>query len=291
MPDQIRIEQLRTTGIIGLRNPERLTPQEILVSVIMDVDIRAVAATDSVVGGVNYSDVSRSILAHIKTAERHTVETLAMDVAGLCLIYPQVTQVHVRISKPAADRLAAAVAVEITRSFDDLVTPALIGLASNESAVANLREALKRLPAIGAVGKISTVYESPSTEHAAYLNAVARVDTCLPAAEIRRRLKGIELELGRTPESKKTGRMPIDLDLLMLGGQVIQAGDVVIPDEDVLTREYLARGCAEVLPGGIYPGTKQPLTEIARRLDGSSKLVEKRGVLVETPKNEIRSLE
>src|SRR5277367_4376453 len=139
MPDQIRIEQLRTHGIIGLKNPERLTPQDILVTVIMDLDIAQVAATDSVVGGVNYSDVSKSIVAHVKTAERHTVETLAHDVAGLCLIYPQVTQVHVRISKPAADKLAAAVAVEITRNFDALVTPALIGLASNESAAENLK--------------------------------------------------------------------------------------------------------------------------------------------------------
>jgi dihydroneopterin aldolase len=272
MPDQIRIEELRTQGIIGLKNPERLTPQEILVTVILDLDIHQVAGTDSVVGGVNYSDVSRSIVAHVKTAERHTVESLCHDVAGLCLDYPQVSQVHVRISKPAADRLASAVAVEITRTFDALVTPALIGLASNESAADNLHKAIGTMARIGRVVKISTVYETPVTEGKPYRNAVARVDSCLPAAEIRRRLKKIEIELGRTPESKQLGRIPIDLDLLMLGEQVIAAGDVTIPDADVLSREYLARCCVEVWPEGIYPGTKEPLGEIAKRLAGSMEL-------------------
>jgi 2-amino-4-hydroxy-6-hydroxymethyldihydropteridine diphosphokinase len=276
MPDQIRIEKLKAHGIIGLRNPERLTPQDILVTVIMDIDIRPVAITDSVLGGVNYSEVSKSILAHIKTAERYTVETLATDIAGLCLIYPQVTSVQVRISKPAADRLAEAVAVEITRTAEALMTPALIGLASNESAIANLKTAITRLQSLGRVVKTSTVYESPATEHAGYLNAVCRVDTPLPAAEIRRRLKTIEIEMGRTPESKQIGRMPIDLDLLMLGEQVICAGDVTIPEQDILSREYLARGCAELMPQGVYSGTKEPLEQIAKRLAGTAKLLEKR---------------
>jgi len=272
MPDQIRIELLRADGIIGLHNPERLTPQEILVSVAMDVDLCQVAATDSVVGGVNYSDVSKSIVAHIKTAERHTVETLATDIAGLCLIYQQVTQVHVRVSKPAADRLADAVAVEITRDSASLMTPALIGLASNESPVQNIKAAVDRLSEIGTVSKMSTAYESPANDAQPYFNAVAHVESCLPAAEIRRRLKKIETDLGRTGESKKIGRMPIDLDLLILGQQVISAGDVTIPDPDILSCEYLARGCAEVLPNGIYPATKEPLTQIANRLTGTMKL-------------------
>jgi 2-amino-4-hydroxy-6-hydroxymethyldihydropteridine diphosphokinase len=280
MPDQICIEQLRATGVIGLHNPERLTPQEILVTVILDLDIQQVAATDSVTGGVNYSDVSRSILTHIKTAERHTVETLATDIAGLCLVYPQVTQVHVRISKPAADKLAAAVAVEITRTFDSLASPALIGLASNDSALVNFKAAVDRLSIIGAVKKISTVYESPSEEGNPYLNTVVLVESCLPAAEIRRRLKKIEIDLGRTPASKSLNKMPIDLDLLMLGDQIIRASDVTIPDEDVLSREYLARGCAEVFPDAIYPVTRQTLRDIAQRLAGRMKLVARPDVAV-----------
>jgi 2-amino-4-hydroxy-6-hydroxymethyldihydropteridine diphosphokinase len=278
-PDQIKIENLRTHGVIGIRNPERLTPQDILVSVTMDVDLRRIAQTDVVADGVNYSDVSRRISAHVATAERYTIETLAMDIAGLCLSYGLVRQVRVRISKPAADRAAQAVAVEMTRTYADIVAPALIAIGSNELPEDNLREAVRRMSPIGKVAKVSRVYESEMAGQsgtAPFLNAVIRVDTCLPAAEVRRELKKIEADMGRTSESKSAGRIPIDLDLCLLGAQLIRAKDVSIPHAEVSTREYVAKGCAEVWPDARHPETQELIADIAKRLSGTMKLIERR---------------
>ncbi len=192
LPDQIKIEFLRTHGIIGLRNPERLTPQDILVSVTLDLDLRAICQSDNVADGVNYSDVSRRISAHVSTAERHTIETLATDIAGICLSYERVTQVRVRVSKPAADRNAQAVAVDFARTRADLLSPAIIALGSNDSPERKLPEAAKRLSSLGQFVRASAVYETQSVGAAAqhpYLNAAIRLDTVVPAAEIRRQLK------------------------------------------------------------------------------------------------------
>ncbi len=107
----------------------------------------------------------------------------------------RVTQVRVRVSKPAADRNAQAVAVEITRTGVDLLTPAIVAVGSNDSPEKKLPEAVQRLSKLAKLVRASAVYETQSVGAAAqhpYLNAAVRLDTVLPAAEIRRQLKKIE---------------------------------------------------------------------------------------------------
>jgi 2-amino-4-hydroxy-6-hydroxymethyldihydropteridine diphosphokinase len=270
--DCIRIERLRAHGIIGLNEWERKQTQDVLITLALYLDLREVATADGIEKGVNYSEVCRRVLAHVQASERFTLETLATDVAGICLSFPPVDRVAVRVSKPAVDKHAEAIAVEIERDRPSLTTSALIGLGSNVSASTNLSHAVERLGRVGKVIATSSVYESPGADHPqqTYLNAVAKVETVLPAAEIQRQLKLIEIGMGRTADSKPAGHIPIDLDLCLLGRQVIRAKDVSVPDPDILCREYLARGCAELMPDAIYPETNEPLAEIAKRLTGST---------------------
>jgi 2-amino-4-hydroxy-6-hydroxymethyldihydropteridine diphosphokinase len=273
--DLIRIEKLLVHGTLGLHDWERKNEQDILIDLTLHVTgVPDVAATDDVRRGVNYSDVVRRVMTHVQASERFTVEALVTDIAGLCLGFDPVQRVTVRVSKPAAERFAGSVAVEVDRARDMLLTPALIGIGSNTDAERNLRDALARLSSVGDVVAVSTVYESPAIGQNGphYLNAVVRVDTCLPAAEIRRMLKAIEADMGRTDDAKAAGRVPIDLDLCLLGPQVIRNRDASIPDPALLSREYLARGCAEVLPDARHPETGEPLTDVARRLAGTSQL-------------------
>ena len=100
--DRIIIENLRARGIVGLHEPERLAAQDILVNVVLFLDLREVAATDSVTNGLNYSFVCRRILTHIESAERFTIEALATDIAGLCVVFPQVHHARVRVRSAAA---------------------------------------------------------------------------------------------------------------------------------------------------------------------------------------------
>lgn len=271
--DLIRIEKLLVHGTLGLHEWERKNEQDILIDLTLHVTgVPDVAATDDVRRGVNYSDVVRRVMTHVQASERFTVEALVTDIAGLCLGFDPVQRVTVRVSKPAAERFAGSVAVEVDRTREALLTPAVIGLGSNADPERNLREALSRLGAIGQVIATSAVYESPAIGHAGphYLNAAARVDTVLPAAEIRRMLKAIESAMGRTDDAKSTGRIPIDLDLCLLGPQVIHNRDATVPDPALLTREYLARAAADLLPDAPHPETGESLAAIARRLAGTS---------------------
>lgn len=71
-----------------------------------------------------------------------------------------------------------------------------------------------------------------------YVNSVAKGQTSLAADDIRRELKEYERNMGRTPEAKAQGIVPIDLDLLTIGNIILKPKD--------LQQEYVLRGLREL---------------------------------------------
>jgi len=114
--DKIFIKDLRARGIIGIREWERETPQEILVNITVFTDTRQAAKTDDLADCVDYSALAQKVQAHAETAARFTVEALAQDLAEICLGEKGVEKVIVRVEKPEAVRFAGSVGVEIERS-------------------------------------------------------------------------------------------------------------------------------------------------------------------------------
>lgn len=71
-----------------------------------------------------------------------------------------------------------------------------------------------------------------------YVNSVAKGQTSLAADDIRQALKEYERNMGRTPEAKAQGIVPIDIDLL-------SHGDIILKPKD-LQQEYVLRGLREL---------------------------------------------
>lgn len=114
--DKVFIKNLLARGIIGVNEWERGRAQNILINIILFTDTRRAAQSDTINDCVNYSTMSKKVLAHSETASRETVEALANDLAGLCLEEPGVVKVMVRVEKPGAVRFAESVGVEVERS-------------------------------------------------------------------------------------------------------------------------------------------------------------------------------
>ena len=114
--DQVIIKNLLARGVIGVNDWERKRPQNILINLTLFTDTRRAAQSDNLDDCVNYSTMSKKVLAHAETANRKTVEALANDLAILCLEEPRVTKVMVRVEKPGAVRFAESVGVEVERS-------------------------------------------------------------------------------------------------------------------------------------------------------------------------------
>lgn len=67
-----------------------------------------------------------------------------------------------------------------------------------------------------------------------YLNAVARIRTTDTYEAFHARMKEIETQQGRTPLSKQTGIIPIDIDIVVWNDEVMRPRD--------LQHEYMQKG-------------------------------------------------
>ena len=117
--DKVIIKNLLARGIIGINDWERKRAQDILINLTLFADTRRAAETDRIEDCVNYSTMSKKVLAHAETAKRETVEALANDLAKICLEDNGVQKVIVRVEKPGAVRFAESVGVEIERNRDE----------------------------------------------------------------------------------------------------------------------------------------------------------------------------
>ena len=117
--DKIIIRDLIARGIIGINDWEREKPQEILINIELEVNLRQAGKSDDIRDSVSYRTIAKRAQAHAETAGRLTVEALANDLARICLEEPGVQRALVRVEKPGAVRFTRSVGVEIERGRED----------------------------------------------------------------------------------------------------------------------------------------------------------------------------
>lgn len=116
--DRIIVRDLLLRGVIGLNEWEREAEQDILVNLELFTDARPAGATDDPERILNYRTVAKAVIAHVEGASPLLVETLAEDIARICLAHGAERAV-VRVEKPGALRFARSVGVEIVRDRVD----------------------------------------------------------------------------------------------------------------------------------------------------------------------------
>ena len=122
--DRVFVRDLLVRGVIGLHDWERRVEQDILINLVLYTDIRRAAASDDAAHIVDYKAVTKAVIAHAQTRAPLLVETLAEEIAALCLARGA-ARVTVRVEKPGAVRFARSVGVEITRGSGDAAGPAI----------------------------------------------------------------------------------------------------------------------------------------------------------------------
>lgn len=101
-------------------------------------------------------------------------------------------------------------------------------LGSNTDCEANLKSAAGLLRAyFGSIRFSEAIYTEPIglPGSGLFLNQVAVAGTDASREEVRQAVKAMERALGRTPDSKQKGRIPIDIDLLLWNGVVLKPAD------------------------------------------------------------------
>ena len=110
------VRDLTLMCAIGVHAHERQGPQRVRINLdlaVMEGDIATVA--DDIQNVVCYEDISNAVRAICARDHVNLVETLAEDIAGVCLVPVQVRSVRVRVEKLDVFEDASSVGVEIER--------------------------------------------------------------------------------------------------------------------------------------------------------------------------------
>lgn len=160
------------------------------------------------------------------------------------------------------DRSPLSAAVPSVRAY--------IGLGSNlDDPVAQLRRALaalRRLPRTRWVRSSSLYRSRPlgDADQPDYVNAVAAVDTRLPARGLLDALHAIEAAQGRDRGAGRWASRTLDLDLLVYGEERHAEEGLAVPHPGIAEREFVLYPLHEVAPDLVVPG----LGRIGERLRG-----------------------
>ncbi len=153
------------------------------------------------------------------------------------------------------------------------MTRAYLGFGSNlGDRLSSLQSAVDGLGAtegVLVVG-VSAVYETDPVggpSQPAYLNAVVAVETALGARALLEIAHGLEDAAGRVRE-ERWGPRTLDVDVLMVGDEHVDAPDLVVPHPRIAERAFVLAPLADVAPDLVHlpqsgpgPGvTRTPLT-------------------------------
>jgi len=115
---------------------------------------------------------------------------------------------------------------------------------------ANLRDAQKRLGAVGRVTAVSSFYETEPVEFTQqpwFLNCAVALEPPQTPQQLMTSILNIEEAMGRRRVQKK-GPRTIDIDILLFGDAVLDSPEVTIPHPAMHERRFVLEPLAEIAP-------------------------------------------
>jgi 2-amino-4-hydroxy-6-hydroxymethyldihydropteridine diphosphokinase len=151
---------------------------------------------------------------------------------------------------------------------------AYIGLGSNDGESATtIARACVALETLGTIRSRSSLYATKAwgvTDQPDFLNAAVALETELEPHALLRRLKAIEVELGRVT-TFRWGPRAIDLDILTYGDRRIDDPDLTVPHARLGERAFALAPLAEI--DAVFEPAYRALPDAARaevrRLDSN----------------------
>jgi 2-amino-4-hydroxy-6-hydroxymethyldihydropteridine diphosphokinase len=129
---------------------------------------------------------------------------------------------------------------------------------------ANLRAAMEALsPEIKVLAE-SKVYETPPWGYEtqpAFLNMAVKCETALEPESLLKRLKQLEVQLGREQSFRWAPRL-IDIDILFYNDLILESESLTIPHPRLHERAFVLVPLADIAPDFIHPVLKKTIKEL-----------------------------
>jgi dihydroneopterin aldolase len=102
-PDRIALRGISAHAYHGVYAFERERGQQFSVDAVLEVDMRAAVAGDDLEKTVNYAELAQKLHAVLTGEPVNLIETLAQQLADVCLADPLVDAVDITVHKPQAE--------------------------------------------------------------------------------------------------------------------------------------------------------------------------------------------
>ena len=146
-----------------------------------------------------------------------------------------------------------------------------ISIGSNIDKDKNIPASLRALEQAFGNLTVSSIYESDPVGFTgdAFFNLIVGFDSDLEVKTVAKQLRQIELDNGRTRDSKKFSARTLDLDLILYGDLVINDGRLQIPRDEIERYAFVLEPLAEVAPTLKHPVSHISYAELWEKFDKS----------------------
>jgi 2-amino-4-hydroxy-6-hydroxymethyldihydropteridine diphosphokinase len=124
------------------------------------------------------------------------------------------------------------------------------------------------LESAGKLRSVSSIYETEPvefTDQPQFLNCAVALETSSTPEQLLQQLLAIEKAMGRQRIQRK-GPRTIDLDILLLGDEVVDTPGLTIPHPAMQHRRFVLEPLAEIAPDAIHPVLKKTVRELFQEL-------------------------
>lgn len=152
-----------------------------------------------------------------------------------------------------------------------------ISLGSNQGdRFKNLQNAIDQIHiTVGNIKIISKVYNSPAFgfESDDFYNACILVETEMKPNKLMKELLRIEKSLGRVRTKKKEYQARIiDLDILLIGNQIVDTKTLQVPHPEMEKRRFVLRPLNNIAPKLEHPKLENTITDLLENCEDESEL-------------------
>jgi len=149
------------------------------------------------------------------------------------------------------------------------VTRGYISIGSNINKDEHIPASLRALEQIFGELTVSSIYESEPVGFTGdvFYNLVVGFDSDLEVKAVAKQLRQIELDNGRTRDSRKFAARTLDLDLILYGDLIVNDGRLQIPRDEIEHYAFVLEPLAEIAPSLQHPVSHISYAELWEQFD------------------------
>ncbi|MDD4906100.1 MAG: 2-amino-4-hydroxy-6-hydroxymethyldihydropteridine diphosphokinase [Methylobacter tundripaludum] len=151
------------------------------------------------------------------------------------------------------------------------MTRGYISIGSNINKDEHIPASLQALEQTFGELTVSSIYESEPVGFTGdvFYNLVVGFDSDLEVKAVAKQLRQIELDNGRTRDSRKFAARTLDLDLILYGDLIVNDGRLQIPRDEIEHYAFVLEPLAEIAPSLQHPVSHISYAELWEQFDKS----------------------